>query len=251
MTREEIFAAWAPSESPWSNWVKPAAFAHLPRPFTAPEDSAPIDVTWAPSAHDRTAIVVDSPGATSVRCGLALAAVGYRPVPIFNAIPTPTPGEGTAVVQIEPILAALTSGAETLNTISIANDAPPAFLIDSDRQAVHNPAIAGAFDNRSVVFTTDFPSAARLALHGINHAALVREQPLGLGADLAGALRLWKQDGIKLSAKWLSEPGGLVPLILPRHHWWERLWNRAIVYLRFRRNAAGEFGEFIPHAAGG
>lgn len=251
MTREEIFAVWAPSESPWSDWVKPAAFAHLPRLFAAINGAETIDLSWAPWTQNRTALVVDLRGAATVRYGLALAALGYRPVPLFNAIPPPMPSECAAVVQIEPILSAITSGAEMLRTTSIEPNAPPAFLIDADRQTIHNSPTSGAFDNRSVVFTTDFPSAARLAKHAIGRVVLIREQADGLGADLAGALRTWHQDGIQLLAKWLDRPGDPIPFTPPPQYWWTRLWNRAVVYLRFRRNAAGEFGEFIPHAAGG
>lgn len=251
MTRDEIFAAWAPSESPWSNWIKPALFSHLPRDIPFAAESEPIDLSWVPEPDSRTAIVVDLPGAASVQMGIALAKLGYRPVPIFNAIPQPPSSTGSGVVRLDEILAALMSGAETLRATSIAVDAPPAFLIDADREATHNPPIAGAFDNRSVVFTTDFPSAARLAGNRIERAILVRERAEGLGVDLQNALQPWQRHGIQLCAKWLSSTGGSFPLRLPRRRLWAGIWIRLRVYTRFRRNAAGEFGEFIPHAATG
>jgi hypothetical protein len=130
-------------------------------------------------------------------------------------------------------------------------DATPAFLIDSDRQATHNAALPGAFDNRSVVFVTDFPSATRLASYGITNALLIRESAVGLGDDLRLALQTWQKEGITLTAKWLSEPGETVPLTFPRPSWWAGLRQRLRVFFGFRRNRSGEFGEFIPHAAGG
>jgi hypothetical protein len=160
-------------------------------------------------------------------------------------------GEDVHAVDVEPILVALQQGAERLQTIFNPLDAPPAFLIDADRQTPRRPIAAGMFDNRSVVFTTDFPSAARLAAHGIKQAILVRDDRAGLGGDLRYALQLWQKAGVMLSAKWLSETGGPTPLTLPRPHWLAGLWWRLKALFQFRRNVAGEFGTFIPIAAAG
>jgi hypothetical protein len=249
MTRDEVFAAWAPPDAPWSGWVKPAPFAHLPRD-SPPLDEPPADVSWAPLPTDRIAIVVDLPGAASVPCGLALAAIGYRPVPLFNAIPSPM-ADVAAVVNVDLILAGLQHGAARLRDLPLPADAPPAFLLDADRQAAPGPVGTGMFDNRSVVFSTDFPSATRLAAHGISRALLIRNQLAGIGADLTYALQLWRQSGVDLTAKWLSEPGGPAPLTLPRPSIWAGIRQRLEVLFGFRRNAAGEFGEFIPQSAGG
>jgi hypothetical protein len=111
MTREELFDAWAPTGGPWSDWAKPVLFAHWPRPLPAVADAPPADISWVPPSAERVALVIDLPGAASVQVGLALAAVGYRPVPLFNACPPPVEGEpGVAVVVVEPILAALAHG---------------------------------------------------------------------------------------------------------------------------------------------
>lgn len=250
MTRDEIFETWAPPGAPWSGWVKPAPFAHLPSEFPPIDPSPAADVAWA-SPPKRMAIVVDLPGAASVQYGLALAAVGYRPVPLFNAIPPPTP-DAIPVVKVAPILAALQQGAEVLRGIAVTTDAPAAFLLDADRPATHNPPLPGAFDNRSVVFVTDFPSAGRLAAQGLTSALLVRESGSGLGDDLRYALQTWDKQGVAIvSAKWLAEPGGPVPFTLPRRSWWAGLRLRCRTLFGFRRNPSGEFGEFIPHATGG
>src|SRR5262245_32088876 len=193
MTRDEIFESWAPAGGPWSGWVKPAPFAQFPRDLPPIGDNPTNDVSWAPSPNERFAIVVDLPGVTSAQFGLALAAIGYRPVPLFNAIPPPTP-DAVSVVNVTPILSALQQGAERLRTLSFATDAPPVFLIDADRQATHNVPLPGAFDNRSVVFVTDFPSAARLVEHGIKSALVIRETAAGLGDDLRFALQTWQKD---------------------------------------------------------
>ena len=100
------------------------------------------------------------------------------------------------------------------------------------------------------MFATDFPSAARLAAHGMTRAVLVRERPGPIGDDLEDAVRAWQIDGLRLEVKWLSEAGPPVPLALSPRGWWARLWHR-LTRAYPRRNAAGEFGALIPHPSGG
>jgi hypothetical protein len=251
MTRDELFDAWAPAGAVWSDWAKPVLFAHWPRPESAVADTSSADLTWLPPATERAALVIDVPGPASVLLGLALAAAGYRPVPLFNAVPPPADGSpDVAVVPVEPILAALAHGADRLRAAALPADAPPAFLLDSHRQTARRDLRPGAFDNRSVVFATDFPSAARLAAHGITRAVLVREPGGPIADDLEDALRAWQMDGLGLEVKWLSEPGEPVPLSLPSRSWWARLW-RWLARSYPRRNAAGEFGAFVPHPSSG
>jgi hypothetical protein len=257
MTRDEIFEAWAPTAGIWSNWVKPALFAQLPRTLPPDVEAASFDLSWLPPARDRVSLVVDLPGSGGVHFGLALARLGYRPVPLFNArLPPETgvtgaPTTEIAVVRVEPILAALTRGAEPLRGSPPPLDAPPAFLIDADRQATHTAPLPGAFDNRSVVFVTDFPSAATLARHGISRAVLVRERPGPIGSDLRYALQVWQQAGVRLELKVLSEPGPPAPLSLPRARWWSGLRHRFMELFGFWRTESGDFGGYIPHPSNG
>src|SRR5262245_29386961 len=258
MTRDELFEAWAPVGGTWSNWAKPALFAQLPPELPADAEPAVYDLSWAPRLDERVAIVVDLPGAASVHFGLAIVSLGYQPVPLFNACLPPghaaapdATGENVAVVQLEPIVAALVRGAEQLRANPPPTSALPAFLIDADREATQRPVAPDAFDNRSVVFVTDFPSAATLAANRITRAVVIRQQPGPIGADLAYALQVWQQAGVKIEAKSLSEPGPRTPLVLPRPRWWNGLLRRLKGSFGFRRNAAGEFGGFVPHPSAG
>lgn len=258
MTREQVFEVWAPHGGVWSDWVKPAPFAHLPRELP-PDSDAPLpDLAWVPRPGERVAFVVDLPGPASVHFGLALAGIGYCPVPLFNAgLPPvepdePIPPPDVSVVAVEPVLSALVHGAEQLRSSPPLADAPPAFLIDADRQTPRRELSPGAFDNRSVVFATDFPSAALLARHGITRAVLVRETPGPIGDDLVHALGLWHEGGVSLMRKWLSEPGPPTPLELPKVRWWSGLWRRLRGLLPGSgRNPGGEFGVYLPHPSGG
>jgi len=258
MTRDEMFEAWAPSDRIWSNWAKPALFAQLPPVLPPDAEPAACDLSWAPRPSERVAIIVDLPGAASVHLGLALASLGYQPVPLFNAslppghaaAPGPT-GENAAVVRLEPIVAALVRGANQLRASPLSVDAPPAFLIDADRQATHRAPLPEAFDNRSVVFVTDFPSAATLARHGITRAIVLRQQPGAIGSDLHYALQVWQQASVRLELKALSEPGPPAILSLPRARWLTGLRHRFMELFGFWRTESGDFGGYIPHPSSG
>src|SRR5580765_130756 len=90
MNKVEVFSTWAPENSIWSPWAKPVLFAHLDSALSyIPVAGAPGDVSWSPPPDERVAIVLDLPGAEGVIIGLALAVRGYRPVPLYNALPLP------------------------------------------------------------------------------------------------------------------------------------------------------------------
>lgn len=146
MTKEEIFDAWAPEGVEWSAWAKPVLFAQWPDtvtpPATTPEWPQP-NYLWLPQAGGRTAIVIDLPAVESVRTGIVFARRGYRPVPLFNTSHGPSP-----VVEIAPLVLELGRGARLLQTIPLAANAPPVFLVDANRMQPAAPVSPGKFDNR-------------------------------------------------------------------------------------------------------
>ena len=230
MDRDELYTRWAPESARWSRWVKPVLFEHLsswggidpPRPplqaeaLLGPREGDPYR---APSRSLRElAVIVDLPGATSVGAGLALASLGFQPVPLYNAIP-----RSDGAVDVQPLLSALTAGASSLQPPS--SDAPPAFLLDSRRRARtnHGPRI---FDNTSYCSWTDLPSAELLQRAGIREVVFVGE-----GApewDLAVPLLRWQQAGMPLYRS--SGVGERSPLAIRGPSWWLALrhwFNRA------------------------
>lgn len=271
MTNEEAFAVWAPELNGWSRWAKPALFggspaaAPLPAPATIPPSSgaplaassgagpgpsdptspasatAPVDVSWVQDPRARTALVVDLPGAEAVRAGLELARRGYRPVPLFNTSVGPS-----SVVDAGAIASALATGAEELRQISLPSDAPPAFLLDSERARPLVKPEPGRYDNRWIVFPQDFPSANYLQAAGIGEALLVQREPAPPADDLAHVLLRWQQGGVQIlatDAKTRDRPRGLT--IAPPSRF-RRAWYRAMALIGFRRNDAGGFGAMIP-----
>ncbi len=255
MEKEEIFEAWAPSGGVWSPWAKPAPFAFLPRLLPEPPAQPPFPTVGIPGSRERHALVVEMPGPLAVTAGLALAAMGYWPVPLFNACPPPWDASGVglapAAVDVDAILAALVRGTERLRTLALPADAPPAFLVNADRQTPRIPFAPGVFDNRSVVFPTDFPSAAFLASQGITGIILLREREISVTWDLMRVLRDWRRAGLELGAWRIDEPGEPTPLVLPRlwflSEWGQRLWT----FLSLRPNPLGGYGGLVSEGSGG
>ena len=256
MTGEATYGAWAPEGSPWSAWVKPVLFACMTGdaasdPAGASEEAVP----WAPSADSGTAVVIDVPSSRGVGLGLALARLGYQAVPLYNA--APSSGAGYPAVEEEPlvdmraILVALQAAAPELAANPPRRGAPPAFLLDARRRGHGATASPGRFDNRSVSFTTDFPSARSLVSHGIRRGLLVQIESDEPQADLAHTLRAWQEAGIELALKRLdgsSEPGALS---VTRPSRFGALWYRASMLLGMRRHPLGGFGGTIPEPSEG
>ncbi len=223
MTKDEVFRAWAPQGCEWTRWTKPVLFAHV-RGRTSISDVAaephglalslsqvvPLDPLAAPyrSGHStNTALVVDLQGAMAVHAGVAVARLGFRPVPLFNAYPT-----SPAAVDLWPIVDALEESATSVGAIALRKDAPPAFLLDAGRRA---PGFvpSGVFDNRSVCTSFDFPTGGELTAHGIEHVVVLRE---ALGApiarDLSVVLARLQDHGLKIHEATTSDSREPVPI---------------------------------------
>jgi hypothetical protein len=281
LSREEVFEAWAPPGGAWSDWAKPIAFAHLaddPAPAPEPPASVLPDLSWVPPASQNVALVLDLPGELEVWCGLALAeARGYRPVPLYNAAPGPAPAAAPppaagpppgpapaaatappgppvpvgAVVEVWPVLSALDAAAPRMQALALPPDAPPAFLLDANRRGGGVEPLDGQFDNRSVSFTTDFPSGNLLAHRGIRRAIVLQQWGTNPQADLSHTLRLWQDAGIAIEVKSLESAGPPVPVTIAPTSRLAELWNRFLVTLRLRRNPLGGFGGVMPEPSSG
>jgi len=258
MNKEEIFAHWAPESSIWSRWAKPVLFACLgPASAPVPPAAEPAtDVSWAPPPTGQVALVLDLPGAEAVSTAVALAARGFRPVPLFNAVPLPFVGPlmiggGVAAVNVLPIMSALRQGAEALARAQLPTDAPPAFLLDANRQGEGRKMLPGEFDNRSISFTTDFPSANFLAAYDIQRVLLVQRSRREPQTDLAHSLRRWQDGGLVLERKQVERPDPPEPFTVARPSWYGAMFQRALAVLGFRRAGRGGFGAWVPEASSG
>ena len=156
--QKEMFKAWAPAGKRWVDWVRPVPFVAMNEysglyHFT---DMTMPTVDFLDQSCTGAAIIVDLPGAESVKAGIALAKSGYRPIPIFNG--TVEQQGARATVDNQSVGIALMWGASELGKIEISNDALPAFLVDSNRMNRFKMD-ASIFDNSWDVYPQDLPSA--------------------------------------------------------------------------------------------
>ena len=167
MTGRDIFNIWAPSGAGWVDWVRPTAFVTIKNTgqqtcicnFVIPK------VYYIDVLKPDTAIILDLPDYESITEGLALAKLGYRPIPLYNG----TEGQegALAIVETHNITCALVWGAAKLGEIDIPDDAPPVFLLDSNRTHRYKMDVS-VFDNSWDLYDQDIPSPEFFSKNGID-----------------------------------------------------------------------------------
>ena len=197
MTGKDLFAIWAPPEHErWTRFAKPSLFVHV-NGFPQTEikkASLPMDIFR--HRNDGSAFIVDLPGTNGVECGLALAELGFVPVPLYNGINEPNIGGLTEVLNNGQIADALLAGSTALKTYKIGADALPAFLLDSNR---NREAIAnGMYDNRWSVEPDDLPSGFYLKSMGVNRVVVWTNG--NINNDLTPIIENYRGAGIEVTA---------------------------------------------------
>lgn len=139
-----------------------------------------------------TAIIVDLPEYYSVNEGIALGKIGYRPIPVYNG--TNEQNGARATVNNHRVEVGLIFGALELKKIEISKDAPPAFLVDSNRMNRYKLNIS-IFDNSWDLYPQDIPSAEYFLKNGINRI-IVRGNYFN--SDLKKVLYKHQEKGIKI-----------------------------------------------------
>jgi hypothetical protein len=222
-------------------------------------EEMPPDMAWAAVADGSKAIVVDLPGRASVAAGMMLAAMGYRPVALFNAIPDadewPIRSDASeitpALVDVRPIVIALTQSTRALAMLLLAPDAPPAFLLDANRRGGASIRRPGCFDNRSVSLPTDFPSANLFLSRGIRGVIVVQPTGRQPQVDLAHTLRRWQEAGVQIFINPLDETGGPFPITFNRPSGFKLLWYNFLATIGLKRSPFGGFGGRLPSPSAG
>lgn len=255
MKRKELYETWAPAASPWSPWVKPVLLAALAEGEAPEGPPAPVvgGLDWAPPADGASVIVCDLPGPLSVGVAIALAVGrGYRPVPLFNAVPEPPEDSGkfAPAVDVRWTIGALAASTPLLAALTLLPEAPAVFLLDSLR----NPGSRDpeGFDNRSLSFPTDFPSATVLLSRGVRRVILVK--PLGAAPqpDLTHTLRRWQDAGLPILTASPEQTEPPSEIVIAKPSFFRLLWYRLLATLGLQRNPLGGFGGYLPdHSAGG
>lgn len=172
MTNKEIFKIWAPYGKRWVDWVRPVPFVAIKntKPFTpAFREVECLELKKDDTQH--IAIILDLPDEQSVEVGIWLAEnYGYRPIPIFNG--TIEPCGARATTNNVDMIDALVWGAKQLQNIELADDAPPAFLIDKNR--LENIKVdRTVFDNSWDIYFQDIPSEKYFINNGITEILVI------------------------------------------------------------------------------
>lgn len=191
---KEAYKIWAPFGKKWVDWVRPVPFVELDmqkKPYCVSKLIIP-EITCIKEASDRMAVIVDLPGEDSIEMGLALAKAGYRPIPIYNGVREQAGARAT--VDNQSIEEAILLGAEELVKIQIPEDAPPAFLVDTNRlqRFKMNDSI---FDNSWDVYPQDLPSANYFLSKQINKILVIGHS---LSRDLKEIFYDFQKKGIQI-----------------------------------------------------
>lgn len=267
MNKAEAYAIWAPEDCDWSKWVKPVLFAYMEGELPTQDEAAIQE--WGisyPTPVSDTILVADLPGPHGVNFGLRLAQKGYRPIPLYNALPRPnlpdspeTPqsifsaqelASGNRVaVEVWPLVRALRLATDELAQIQIPVIAPPVFLLDSRRRGGGQSIRFGMFDNRSVTYPSDFPSAEYLKGRAVRNVVVVQEGK-DTEFDLVAILREWEAGGLSLTFQAPGLEWDPRPLRLPRPSFLRKVWFWFQSNSGLQRNPNGSFGAFIHGSAG-
>ena len=256
MNSEETYEVWAPEQSRWSPWVKPILFSTA-RSWgdSGEQELGEIqEPNWVAAVDSSTAFVVDLPGAEGVRWGIALGKRGWRPVPLYNALPgaEATQTGESSLVDVSSIVRVMRPATAILEKLSLPADGPPAFLLDAQRRyGTGVKPVPGKFDNRSISLPTDFPSGLFLRSHGIQRVVLVQQTDAVPQEDLAHTLLAWQETGLPILVVTTSAGGPPQPIRVARPSNFRILWYRLLATLGLRRNPLGGFGGMIPTPSAG
>lgn len=194
MTGRDAFKIWAPARAKWVDWVRPVPFvamhhshgAGVAAGFTIP------GIAYIAKAQENLAIIADMPGADAINEGIALAGLGFRPIPLYNG--TNQQQGAMPLIENHAMESTLLWGASKLERIELPQNAPPVFLLDSNRTHRYKMH-ASIFDNSWDIYDQDMPSADYFLSSGIRRI-IVRGE--AIQKDLARILCKIQKKGITI-----------------------------------------------------
>ena len=194
MTGRDIFKIWAPTGAKWTQWVRPVPFVGINENIKIYEisDFNISNIYYLEELVTDTAIIVDIPGNDSIKEGIALAKMGYRPIPIYNG--TDQQKGAIATVDNCSIKVGLIKGTKELEKIKIDNNAPPVFLLDTNRMNRFKMNIS-IFDNSWDIYSQDLPTAEYFLNNGIKNIIISSRI---IQKDLSKILYKFQNKGINI-----------------------------------------------------
>jgi len=194
MFNKEIYKVWAPFGKKWVDWVRPVPFIGIGKDLKVNEiiNYEIPEINYLNECNNDTAIIIDIDSVECIKEGIALAYIGYRPIPIFNG--TNPPLNSTSVTDNKIVEEMLIWGAIKLKEIKIKDDASPVFLLDKNRLNRYK-FNRGVFDNSWDIYPQDVPSATYLLNNGIKKIIIKSDK---LNNDLSKVLYNYYKNNIKI-----------------------------------------------------
>lgn len=193
MTNRKVFEIWSHGDSLWSGWVRPVQFVSIDTTAdTSYIDRLENEFPYMKNISEDTAIILDAAGYNGVVEAIMLADLGFRPIPVYNA--TKAPINAKALLDTSQIEEALLWGANELADIKICKNAPPVFLLDSNRTE-HFKMDTSIFDNSWDIYPQDLPSAEYFLGHEIRKILVKSEK---IQADLYKIIYTYQQKGLEI-----------------------------------------------------
>jgi len=259
MTDIEAYKIWAPDNALWTEWAKSVLFINMKNQNSDLFMLKIHNISWLNNFNQNTAIIVDLPEEKSVEESLALAYMGYRPVPLYNGVCAHN--YQNMIVDVSNLSKALYAGAEQLSSINIINNAPPVFMLDSRRMKAWGRS-PGMYDNRWCIFPHDMPSASFLIKQNINKVIIRTELTKTFFAkvfyeeniqyDLLHIIYRYQEAGIIIQLSCAeniavnSNNDKVKDIIISKPSNYKSLTYRINVIMGLSRNASGGFGRQIP-----
>lgn len=194
INNKELYKIWAPFDFPWSPWVRPVLFANINDTLKINKylSFEPNVVKYVEKGVTDTAIFVDLPSTEEIEEGIALAKLGFRPIPLYNGT---EPQDGVkSIINNDEIEGAIIWGAKELRNINLDKLAPPAFLLDFNRVERRRRDVS-VFDNSWDIYYQDVPTAEYLLNNKIKKI-IVRSSILN--KDLKRILYGYQKKGMQI-----------------------------------------------------
>ena len=174
MIGKEIYKIYSPDSAKWIEWVRPVPFVAIDT-YNRKPISNWLDrrVIFINKYEKDTAIFIDLPGKECIEFSIGLAHIGYRPIPLFNGTDEQICSQATTDTYL--IESCLINGSEKLKSISLENNANPAFLLDSSRTNRYR-AKESIFDNSWDLYKQDIPTAEYFKSNGIYKVIVVSKE---------------------------------------------------------------------------
>lgn len=193
MIGKEIYKIWAPFGAKWTDWIRPVPFTQLNNVKSEEYFNNYIPkINYIEDSKADIGIIIDLPSYESVNEGIALAKLGFRPIPIYNG----TNGQAGAIATVDntALELSLIWGAVQLKNIVLDDNGPPAFLLDSNRTNRFKMS-EKVYDNSWDVCSQDMPTAKFLLNNGIKQIILRSNI---IRKDIAKILYGYQKEGLTI-----------------------------------------------------